>query len=228
MQTSSYWRRGCVSVALAAFAVSSCSATTVSVVSLTDLDCASCSDDAVKVVEKMAGVKEAQFDIARAEITIEHDPAVAAAMLRERLYDAGYDAVVGAGKGSYLRGPEFPPGVDVRWLTRDGQYVDIGDHLASGKVTVFDYGAAWCSPCRAVDKEMVRLLRERSDIALRKLDVASWDSPLAQRALRGVKALPHLRVFDAAGREVDRITGLDLPRLRAAIKTAAGHREHAP
>ncbi|MFT7622750.1 MAG: copper chaperone CopZ [Myxococcota bacterium] len=213
------WSIGGLSMILMALA----SCTHTSVFSLTDLDCASCSSSVTTLVKKLDGVSDARFDMLTVEVAIDHDPAVIAeAELAERLRRAGFDAVVGPGKGRYQEGVAFPPGLDLAWLTRTGEFVDISKHAEQGKVTVFDFGAKWCSPCREVDAEMVRILTSHPNVALRKLDVVSWDTPLAQRALQGVKALPFVVVVDGKGREIDRISGLDLPRLRAAIERGTG------
>ncbi|MDY7231304.1 thioredoxin family protein [Hyalangium rubrum] len=98
---------------------------------------------------------------------------------------------------------------------------DLTAHLAPGKVTVFDFYADWCAPCRKVDAHVFGLLNQRSDIAYRKLNVVSWESPLAKRYLGGVPNLPYLVVYGKDGQPVRSVTGFDLSALDAAISEGA-------
>ena len=114
-----------------------------------------------------------------------------------------------------------PPGGDVQQLASDGQDVAaLEPHVVSGKITIFDFHARWCPPCRKVDTHVYRLLAQRRDIAVRKLDIASWDSPVAERWLGDVAELPYLVVFDKRGRKVATIAGAQLQELDRAIAEA--------
>src|SRR5690606_17735589 len=92
--------------------------------------------------------------------------------------------------------PEPPPGADVQRLSLNGEDVpSLGAHAVKGKVTVFDFYADWCAPCREVDVHIVKRLQAGDDIAYRKLNVVSWESPLAKRYLREVPNLPFVIVY---------------------------------
>lgn len=118
--------------------------------------------------------------------------------------------------------PKLRDGADLALLSRAGEDVpELASHAAAGKVTVFDFYADWCAPCRRIDAHMYGLLNERDDLALRKLNVVSWDSALAKSHLRKVSQLPYLLVFDRSGKEVAAISGFDLDALNAAIAEAS-------
>ena len=118
----------------------------------------------------------------------------------------------------------FHEGADVAWITRSGDRVDLEAHLVPGKVTVFDFWAEWCLPCREVDRAMAAILAEAPDVALRKIDVVEWDRPVVEQHLSRVEALPYLMVYSAEGRRVGVVEGLDLERLERAIDRARGAR----
>ena len=86
---------------------------------------------------------------------------------------------------------------------------------------MFDFYAVWCAPCRKIDAHVFALLGKRGDLAVRKLNVVSWDTPLAARYLKDVAALPYLVVYGKDGRRVRAISGLDLQAIDQAIADGA-------
>jgi thiol-disulfide isomerase/thioredoxin len=118
--------------------------------------------------------------------------------------------------------PTLAPDADLKKLSLHGEDVpDLTAHAVTGKVTVFDFYADWCAPCRKVDAHMFGLLNQRQDIAYRKLNVVSWETPLARRYLASVPNLPYLVIYGRDGRPVRSVTGLDLAALDAAISEGA-------
>lgn len=117
--------------------------------------------------------------------------------------------------------PPPPAGADVVHLSKAGEDVpDLAPHTVRGKVTVFDFYAAWCAPCRKIDDHLAALLARRTDLAVRKLNVVSWETPLAAHYLKDAPTLPLVVVYGRNGRRVSAIAGLDLPSLDRAIDEA--------
>jgi thiol-disulfide isomerase/thioredoxin len=74
----------------------------------------------------------------------------------------------------------IPDGADYRRVAEAGEDVpSLEAHLAPGKVTVFDFYADWCAPCRTVDAHVIGRMKQRNDIAYRRLNIGGWDTPLA-------------------------------------------------
>jgi len=195
-----------------------------SVVSIAKLDCADCGVALARSLSGQRGVDRSSFDRRRAEVKVLAEPGVDVLALAQQL-SAGekYELVAGAGKGSYLPPPPIPAGLDVASIARDGADVpDLASHRVQGKVTVMEFGAAWCEPCKLVDQHMVAVLQKRADVAYRKLDVGDWDTPLAKHYLGDAPALPFLVVFGKDGARVDEFGKLDLPRLDRALAKGAG------
>jgi thiol-disulfide isomerase/thioredoxin len=129
-----------------------------------------------------------------------------------------YELVPGAGKGSYVAPAPMPAGADVATIVTRGEDVpDMARHLVRGKITIVDFSAYWCEPCRKVDEHMAELFARRADLAYRKAEIVDWDSPIAEHYLKGLQALPIVVVYDKEGKRIDLISGLDLARLDAAI-----------
>jgi thiol-disulfide isomerase/thioredoxin len=118
--------------------------------------------------------------------------------------------------------PPLPAGADLVELSRAGEDVpDLAVHAVKGKVTLFDFYAVWCAPCRKIDAHVFAMLERRKDLAVRKLNVVSWETPLAERYLKSAPSLPYLLVYGRDGRRVQAIEGFDLAALDRAIEKAS-------
>jgi thiol-disulfide isomerase/thioredoxin len=83
------------------------------------------------------------------------------------------------------------------------------------KFTVFDVYADWCGPCRDVDKKLREIVSRRPDVAVRKLNVVDFDSPLARDL--GIELLPHVIVYTPMGKKTE-IHGAELDKIDKALK----------
>ena len=116
-------------------------------------------------------------------------------------------------------GPEaYPPGADVQTLSRKGEAVGpLAKRRVTDKYTVFDVYADWCGPCRLVDAHLREVTAERKDVAVRKLNVVDFDTPLAREFGPDFEVLPYVVVFSPQGKRTD-IFGADLERLDKALR----------
>lgn len=191
------------------------------VISLRGIDCSSCGDRVVSTLTQRPEVYAASFDMVRAEVTVQYDAAQAGPSdFVAVVQQLGYEGLEGAGQGAYIPELELPAEVDAQKISEAGEAVELREHLAAGKVTVFDFYAAWCKPCREVDRHMKQVLTAHADVALRKIDVVDWDSEVAKAHLRNVPGLPYVIVFGPSGTQVAAISGLHLDELDAAIEEA--------
>jgi copper chaperone CopZ len=191
------------------------------VYSIQGVDCASCADAIKGQLKKIKGIKKVDFDKHAVELTVRmadgvSDQAVLDALARA---EEGLKGIVGAGQGAYLPLPEFPAGADVQLLTRDGSAVGPLPKLAvPGKYTVFDVYAEWCGPCREVDERLRQVITQRTDVAIRKLNVRDFDTPLALELGSAFETLPYVVVITPKGKRID-VVGADFEALDKALLT---------
>lgn len=115
--------------------------------------------------------------------------------------------------------PKRPPaGADVSEIAGEGaELLALEPHRVPGKITVFDFYAPWCPPCRKVDEHLHPILARRPDIAVRRVNVGSWDSPVAERWLADVSELPYVVIYGKDGTKVRAISGAKLDEIDRAL-----------
>jgi thiol-disulfide isomerase/thioredoxin len=103
-----------------------------------------------------------------------------------------------------------------------GQQTDISKHLALGNVTIVDFYADWCGPCRVVEPTIKQLAQSDSDIAVRKIDIVDWGSAVAKQY--NVHTLPRVEVYGRKGQLVGTVSGADPDQVRQYVAQAKGGR----
>jgi thiol-disulfide isomerase/thioredoxin/plastocyanin len=90
-------------------------------------------------------------------------------------------------------------GADVSDLVTHGEAVTLAP--VRGKVTIVDFWAPWCEPCKKLEPVLVELAKnDPAHVAVRRINVVDWDSPVVAQYLtpRGFD-LPHVKIYDASG-----------------------------
>ena len=88
--------------------------------------------------------------------------------------------------------------------------------LSAAGPTVVHFSAPWCGPCAAVRRVVDQVCDELDGVAHREIDIDT--NPVAAREL-SVLSLPTTFIFDAAGRQRFRATGVpSVDALRSALQ----------
>jgi thioredoxin 1 len=99
-----------------------------------------------------------------------------------------------------------------------GAQVDINQHLALGNVTVVEFYADWCGPCRRLSPNLEQMASSDPEIALRKIDIVNWKTPVAQQF--NIHSIPQVNVYDRGGRLVGTVMGADVDKVRSYVAQA--------
>ena len=89
---------------------------------------------------------------------------------------------------------------DIVVIANGGKKVELPTLLAPGKVTIVDFYADWCGPCKAISPSLEKLAKDDPDVVLRKVDIVKWTTPVAKQYK--LQSIPNIRVFDKSGKPV--------------------------
>ena len=99
-----------------------------------------------------------------------------------------------------------------------GAQVDISQHLVLGSVTVVDFYADWCGPCRQLAPSLEQLASSDPEIALRKIDIVNWKTAVVQQF--NIHSIPQVNVYDRNGRLVGTALGVDVEKVKSYVAQA--------
>jgi thioredoxin 1 len=99
-----------------------------------------------------------------------------------------------------------------------GAQVDINQHLVFGSVTVVDFYADWCGPCRALSPSLEQMARGDPEVALRKIDIVNWRTAVAQQF--NIHSIPQVNIYDRSGRLVGTVVGADFEKVKTYVAQA--------
>ncbi len=98
-----------------------------------------------------------------------------------------------------------------------GAQVDIKQHLVPGSITVIDFYADWCGPCRQLSPNLEQMARTDPEVALRKIDIVNWKTAVVQQF--NIHSIPQVNVYDRGGRLVGTVGG-DFNKVRKYVAQA--------
>jgi len=102
-------------------------------------------------------------------------------------------------------------------ISNGGKRLELQSLLIPGKVTVVDFHARWCGPCKAMGPILEGIAKNDSDVFLRKVDIIKWGTPVTQQF--GIRSVPNVRVYDRQGRQIGAATS-SIGRIRQYIAQA--------
>lgn len=102
-------------------------------------------------------------------------------------------------------------------IKKGGKQVSMKSLIVPGKVTVVDFYADWCMPCKVMSPKLEKLANNDSDVFLRKVDIVNWNTPVANQY--DINTIPLVCVYNRKGTQVGSPTS-DLDAIEKYIAKA--------
>jgi thiol-disulfide isomerase/thioredoxin len=99
-----------------------------------------------------------------------------------------------------------------------GAAVDIGKHLALGNVTIVEFYADWCGPCKEISPTLEQMAATDPEIAVRKIDIINWTTAVAKQY--NIHSIPHIDVYNRAGKLIGSVSGVDVESVKRYVAQA--------
>jgi thiol-disulfide isomerase/thioredoxin len=100
--------------------------------------------------------------------------------------------------------PGPKPSVEVGQVPKQARIADL---LVPGKITLVDYWATWCEPCKKLAPLVTDFADSRDDVVLRKVDATEWGVDEMKTHLPAVSGLPVLDIYGPDRRLIKRLHG---------------------
>ncbi|HEY4284614.1 MAG TPA: thioredoxin domain-containing protein [Chthoniobacterales bacterium] len=108
-------------------------------------------------------------------------------------------------------------GQEIEVITHGAQ-VDITKHLSSGNVTIVDFYADWCGPCKQISPALEQMARTDPEVALRKVDIVSWTTPVAKQF--NLHSIPQVNVYGRKGNLIGTVRGANVDQVQRYVAQA--------
>ena len=108
-------------------------------------------------------------------------------------------------------------GAEIETITK-GNQVDLSKYLVPGSVTIVDFYADWCGPCKELSPTLEQIARTDPEVALRKIDIINWESAVAKQYK--VSSIPRVEIYSRAGKLVGTVRGVSPEEVRRYVAQA--------
>jgi len=113
--------------------------------------------------------------------------------------------IFGALSWSWAADPP-PPRTSVAQGEKPGTKL-ISDLIVPGKVTVIDYWATWCGPCKKLAPILEKYGHDNEHVVVKKVDATDWGVAEMKKYLPAVAGLPVVDIYGYDGRLIERLVG---------------------
>jgi len=182
------------------------------------MTCTNCANTAEAALSQMKGVNSAKVDFESRMATVVAAESVTREDLKQKIKEKNFEAL--------FDDETLPPpltakereGLDIR-VVHGGGKIKMKEYLSSDKITIFDFYADWCGPCRVFSPKLERLLLDHPNLALVKVDIVDWKSAVSKQLTKEYQlpSLPFVLIFDAGGNLLGKVKGNFIEKVEAIV-----------
>jgi thiol-disulfide isomerase/thioredoxin len=101
-----------------------------------------------------------------------------------------------------------------------GGVLDLKKVIVPGKITIVDFHADWCGPCKQISPHLDKINKDDPDVVLRKVDIVKLGTPVTKQF--DIKSIPRIHIYDRTGKLVGSVTGAGKDAVDTYLKAAKG------
>lgn len=186
--------------------------------SVAGMVCEDCAKSAQQLLAQIPDVTKATVDLESETAVLRSTRDLTRPEIKEALGTMGFEARFPGDVILEALSEEEKANLDIEIVSR-GEDIQLTEHLAPGKITIFDYYADWCGPCHLLSPKLERLLLKYPDLALRKVDIVGWDSEAAKQAISefDLPGLPYVTLYDRDGSLLGQVQGNRIEKVEEVI-----------
>ena len=183
------------------------------------LSCWDCANSATSILKGIEGVDSAYVNFDTKEGIAYTDGTVSQQEIKNAISAKNFEALFENEKLIPPLSDEELKGLDINTIP-GGKKIKFREHLVEGKMTLFDFYADWCGPCRLFSPKLEHLVKDNPHVALRKVDIVDWKSALANQLTKDYQlpALPFTLIFDDKGNLLAKIEGNNVEKVEEIIR----------
>lgn len=183
------------------------------------MSCTGCANSSQKTLLKLKGVDSAFVDFDTKQAIVYAGGKLDEESIKKAISAINFEALFDNDKIVEPLTENEKKGLDIE-MVKGGNKMDFKKYLAKGKITLFDFYADWCAPCKLYSPKLERLLLENPGLALRKVDLVSWESELAKQLTKAYKlpSLPFTLLFDENGKLINKVEGNNIEQVKNILK----------
>ena len=183
------------------------------------MTCDNCANTATRALSNMEGVVSANVVFDSKTATVVTNNSVTRKDLEQKIKEINFEPLFDDQSLAPPLTDQEKEKLDIR-VVKGGGKIKMKEYLTNGKVTIFDFYADWCGPCRVFSPKLERLMMNHPNLALVKVDIVDWNSTLSKQLTKDYQfpSLPFVLIFDDGGKLLGKVKGNFIEKVEAIIE----------
>lgn len=183
------------------------------------MTCESCANAATQALLNMKGVTSASVDFKTKTAKVTGKEKVTKEQIKETIAGKNFEVLFEGESLTKSLTEEEINNLDIE-VIKGGKKITIKEHIKEGKITVFDFYADWCGPCKVFSPKVERLIAKYPDLVLKKVDIVDWKSEISKQLTKEYQlpSLPFILIFDDKAKLLGKVSGNYIEKVEEVVK----------